>query len=1074
MMVFLRRHAFLLLALIIFALALFARAGTLKNYVTPDEPAWVLRSLNFSQALARGDWAATAQMGHPGVTTMWLGALGIMVKRAVDPVASTAAINWLNGLTSLAPENAEAFKRLGVFLTFARLPVIVINALGVVVALWLLRRLFDQRVAAIAGLLLALDPFVAGLGGLLHVDGLLATFSLLSVLVLLIGIRDQGSGIRWFALSGAFAALALLSKSPALFLLPFIPLVIVVAVFTKRLTPKRAVLGLLSFVIVHLSLFMALYPAMWVDAAGTFNSLLGLAVFLSANPVRPTFFEGQYVLNHGPEFYPTALIYRLTPVVMVGIIIALIAGAFATQRRIQETGVRNQKAEGRARSFILSLASRLLSSGSCIPLLAFSLLFIVFITPVAKKYDRYLLPAFVMLIPIAAWGYGQIRSRWAAPIVSVAAAAISLAYWPYLLMHYNLLLGGPAAAQQHFAVGWGEGLGAAANWINAQPSGLQSAAATAAVPSFAPLFSGHSTLLDDRDLELSDYYVVTLSERQLDPDRLTRLAQRGSIVHTVPIGNVTAAWVLINDRAEKQAAQLAQADPAADAVVTPIELPVTRQYRGAAQHVILPRAITPLQIEQTLNDLSTRYRRLWFAWSTAASPVVQAQLRRWLAQTATLAQTADFGATQIAAYDLKPNQLGRLEPLRVQFNGNFALLGVDAASRQRNAEVTLRWQSLASHRAPYSVTLQLIDASGEVWNAGGGLIEDQDQFPSPRWPIGQVSDQVLSVNLPDEAPPGAYGVRVSVDQSDGQRVGLFSAGGTFSGTAPTLAEVDLPALDQPLDTLHRPVEYPFAHSWANQIEVLGFDRGPGVVINGDLWTVDVLWRSRTAGLPDLGVVWEVRDQANQKMFSTRLPLSPYPTSRWRAGDIIGAHYTLRFPVELTAADYQVFLGVTTPDGALLGDGLFKPFDVRLLARERSFMRPIIPALAVIFSDPAITLIGAQFPTGPQRPGAPLPITLYWRAGTTTDNFYTVFVRLESLTGQVLARIDSAPQGGGMPTISWDTDQIIEDVYPLTIPPETPPGAYRVVVGLYNPLDGTHLLDTATGRDEIVLSSLVVK
>ncbi len=589
MIAFLRRHTFLWLALLIFALAVFARAGALKNYVTPDEPVWVLRSLNFSQALARGDWAGTAQMGHPGVTTMWLGSLGIAVKRAVDPTASAEAIDWLSGLTSLAPENAEAFKRLGVFLTFARIPVIIVNALGVVIAVWLLRRLFDQRVAVIAGLLLALDPFVASLGGLLHVDGLLTTFMLLSVLALLIGIRDQGSGIRWFAASGAFAALAFLSKSPALFLLPFTVLVLFVAVLTRRLSLKRAGLGLLSFVIVHLSLFIVLYPAMWVDAAGTISGILDLAAFLSINPVRPTFFEGQYVLNHGPEFYPTALIYRLTPVVMIGLVVAL-AALFIRVRTTQHAT---------RRDLYTNLA-----------LLAFALLFIIVITPVAKKYDRYMLPALTMLIPIAAWGYAQIRSRWVAPIVSIAAAAISLMYWPYLLMHYNLLLGGPEAAQQHFAVGWGEGLGAAANWINEQPDGLQATAATAAVPSFAPIFSGRSTQLDDRGLELSDYYVVTSSERQLDPDAFAKLEQRGSIVRTIPIGNVTAAWVLINHRAEQQAAQLATADPARDVVVSLIDLPAARLYRGAAQQVVLPREITPLEIEQTLNDLSTHYRRI--------------------------------------------------------------------------------------------------------------------------------------------------------------------------------------------------------------------------------------------------------------------------------------------------------------------------------------------------------------------------------------------------------------------------------------------------------------------------------
>jgi hypothetical protein len=142
---FFHRHLVLSAALIIFGLAFFTRTGALKQYVAPDEPSWVWRSLGFSQALAQGQWANTAQIGHPGVTTMWLGSLGILAKRLADPQASSEAIQWLGRLTNLAPENAEAFKQLGVFLTFARLPVILINALGVVLIFLLMRRLFGLK-----------------------------------------------------------------------------------------------------------------------------------------------------------------------------------------------------------------------------------------------------------------------------------------------------------------------------------------------------------------------------------------------------------------------------------------------------------------------------------------------------------------------------------------------------------------------------------------------------------------------------------------------------------------------------------------------------------------------------------------------------------------------------------------------------------------------------------------------------------------------------------------------------------------------------------------------------------------
>ncbi len=1060
---FFRRHAVFWAALSIFIIALITRSGALKQYVSPDEPSWVWRSLHFSQALAHGDWAGTAQIGHPGVTTMWLGTLGILAKRAADPVASNEAIRWLSQVNTLTPENAEAFKRLGVFLTFARIPVILINALGVALLYLLARRLWGQRVGVIAGLLFALDPFTAGLSGLLHVDGLLTTFSVLSILAMLNGLSrpatqsltlkgQEAGGKGWFALAGAFAGLAFLSKSPGLFLTGFAVVVLFLAVITKRLSFKRALLCLGLFVIVHWSLFMLLYPAMWVQPIETLGGIFGLASFLGANAVRPTFFDGQYQLNHGASFYPLALAFRLTPLLVFGLLAALIAIGVAAWKR----------------SGTQTFAAIVLLIGAA--------LFLAFITPVAKKYDRYMLPAEALLILVAAWGIGQIRSRVVRWLAVAGTAALVLLHWPYLLMHYNALAGGAPEAQKHFAVGWGEGLGAAAKWINQQPNGLQSVAATSALPSFAPIFSGQSRNTFEYDLELSDYYVITLSERQLDPEFYADLLARGDVVQTLRTGLVDGVWVLRNKLVSQQAEALRAANPETDAVVTLIDLPVTRAYAGNAQLVMLPRDVTTNELEQILNDLSTKYQRLWFAWSSAVSPVVQQQIRDWLGQTATLAaEPRTFGDTQIAAYDLKPGRIGRIEPFRVQFNGNLALVGVTPVADGRSGVVETRWQPLAPLSAPYTATLQLLDPTGATQSVTGGLIQNVDQVAAAQWPIGRAVDQTFRFTLPDEAPPGRYEVRVSIDQMDGNRAGLFSASGNFSGTAPALASLEVPPLAEALDRLKRDTEYPFTHRWDDMVEIVGFDSGPGVVINGDLWAVDVVWRGMSDHLRDLQVIWEVRDQSDHKMFSTRLPLSVYPTSSWREGEVIGARYLLRFPVDMNPADYHVSVGVTDADGNLLEGGMFAPFDVRLLHRDRSFDLPQQPQHRVDthFDDPAITLIGADYPTQTLHAGDTLPLTLYWQAGTTTENLYTVFTHLETLNGQVIAQIDSQPQGGGMPTASWATGQVITDTYPLRIPPDTPPGAYRIAVGMYNPLDGTHLIDTRTGDGGVVLDPAIV-
>ena len=88
-------------------------------------------------------------------------------------------------------------------------------------------------------------------------------------------------------------------------------------------------------------------------------------------------------LNHGANFYPLALAFRLTPVMAAGPDRGV--GRPSSSRRGNESGTQ---------------------TFAVIVLLIGAALFIVFITPAAKKYDRYMLPAEALLILIAAWGLG--------------------------------------------------------------------------------------------------------------------------------------------------------------------------------------------------------------------------------------------------------------------------------------------------------------------------------------------------------------------------------------------------------------------------------------------------------------------------------------------------------------------------------------------------------------------------------------------------------------------------------------------------------------------------------------------
>jgi hypothetical protein len=64
-----------LLLVLVLAAYLTPRLVALDRLVTVDEGYWLGRSANFYEALVSGDLANTYQFAHPGVPTMWAGAI---------------------------------------------------------------------------------------------------------------------------------------------------------------------------------------------------------------------------------------------------------------------------------------------------------------------------------------------------------------------------------------------------------------------------------------------------------------------------------------------------------------------------------------------------------------------------------------------------------------------------------------------------------------------------------------------------------------------------------------------------------------------------------------------------------------------------------------------------------------------------------------------------------------------------------------------------------------------------------------------------------------------------------------
>jgi hypothetical protein len=124
----------------------------------------------------------------------------------------------------------------------------------------------------------------------------------------------------------------------------------------------------------------------------------------------------------------------------------------------------------------------------------------------------------------------------------------------------------------------------------------------------------------------------------------------------------------------------------------------------------------------------------------------------------------------------------------------------------------------------------------------------------------------------------------------------------------------------------------------------------------------------------------------------------------------------------------------------------------------------------------IQLLGYDLPRRQVRPGESLSVVLYWHALTDLEENYQSFVHLAQPLNVVWAQEDHL-NPGGLPTTRWPVDRYIWDEHNVYVPPQTPPGDYKVNVGLYLRSSGYRLQRQDVERqgmtDSVVIASIEV-
>lgn len=488
------------------------RGLDLMRYTTIDEGLWLYRSANFYYALGQREFEYTHQSEHPGVTTLWAGFLGFLVEypeyRGLGQEYMVNGIELHEFLKTTEKTEID-------LLTSARKFVVMGTIILLLLSFWLVRKIIGDLPAILGFFLLALDPFHIGLTNILHLDGFLTGFMFLSSTSLILYLWKEKKPI-YLIISAAAGAGSLLTKAPGVFMIPFTGLLLLIKYLEEKPLRLKNILShiatpLILWLLIAILVFVLLWPAMWVNPVDTIQDIIGkMSGYVEGR--EPLIFdeEAQTLIPLGIKWYPLTLLWRNTPVVLIGLILALIAFAL-------NWDILGKRA---TRQFAISL-------------FLFAFFFLIAMGLGDQKADRYILPLYPPLIIISALGWVAAIEKFQAwlqkkspPVSTKLVQAIILIclvglqlveiirVHPYYNTYYNPLMGGPERVSRVLIFGWGEGLDQVAAYLETQPNPED--LTVLSVNAYGPLsfyFSGTTIQTPERELTpefLKDFdYVVT-------------------------------------------------------------------------------------------------------------------------------------------------------------------------------------------------------------------------------------------------------------------------------------------------------------------------------------------------------------------------------------------------------------------------------------------------------------------------------------------------------------------------------------------------------------------------------------
>src|SRR5690606_1773825 len=263
------------------------------------------------------------------------------------------------------------------------------------------------------------------------------------------------------------------------------------------------------------------------------------------------------------------------------------------------------------------------------------------------------------------------------------------------------------------------------------------------------------------------------------------------------------------------------------------------------------------------------------------------------------------------------------------------------------------------------------------------------------------------------------------------------------------------------------VDYPIHAVFNNEIRLLGYTLPDVDLEPGSVTFISLFWQPLAAPTEDYEIFVQLWSDEQISIGGAHdFPYGGmYRTRIWNINEVVSTHHRVEVPADLAAGRYTLIAGLfrllhneRLPVSGLSADPelrIARAADLRVMPSSEP-ITTARPEFSIRFDDlfevrGLAVYVDDAIQTGSSwqgLPGSVITTNIVWETLKRPSADYSVFLHLSADETAPPVGQDDRLMGGPLPTGVWYPGDLVSDQLSLTIPDDTPAGAYDLLLGAY--------------------------